>query len=378
MSMAKYAYYYGGGQAAPAPVVPLIDRVTAWNAGARTLVYSGGENAAFAATGGVGLNTMWFTDTARNIRQPGLIRSISCLFNNILSTQIQFKIYRKNGVNWDFVSNSELITSVDTPTKTFVLATPLVAKPGDTFGIFVNHPQGLNYQAGSAIRYSNDGVNHSDTITTSAALGQSISIKALSNNPYLCATGDSIGMGFPQYAGIYGGGPSGDPSFMPAQKVRESLGDGTLFEYQDFCASGQKFAFVASTGMPAALAMSPNSVLVHCGVNDVFAGTTWASVLSSLATIKALVGTVNLYIDEILPAAVLDDTMSATARQWNTDLAAWCAANGATIIHSHDAMGKIRASTNQLDDLATGYGSDGTHLSATGVAALAACWLAGL
>jgi len=66
-----------------------------------------------------------------------------------------------------------------------------------------------------------------------------------------------------------------------------------------------------------------------------------------------------------------NDVQAATIRTWNANLAAWCLSNNATLIPTHDAMGKIRVSTGQLDDLKTEYDADGTHITQLGVLKMA-------
>jgi lysophospholipase L1-like esterase len=84
-------------------------------------------------------------------------------------------------------------------------------------------------------------------------------------------------------------------------------------------------------------------------------------------SVLALLSNVDrLFISEIAPYTAGNDTMAANIRAFNSNYATWCANNGAVLVPIHDALGKVRASTGQLDDLNYDAG-DGTHLSKTGV-----------
>lgn len=100
--------------------------------------------------------------------------------------------------------------------------------------------------------------------------------------------------------------------------------------------------------------------------------------------LAALPAGTSLFVNEILPYTSGNDTQAATIRTLNANYATWCAENGATLIQCHDAMGQVRASTGELDDLATAYNHDGAHLTTAGVdklaeivaqALLAASWM---
>ena len=149
------------------------------------------------------------------------------------------------------------------------------------------------------------------------------------------------------------------------------MGAGNSFEYQNMSLGSQTFAWVLSTGAPAAIAVQPRAILIHCGVNDIATARSWANVEADLDGIAALITTEDLWIDEILPWTNGSDGQAATVRTWNDNLATWCAANGAHLIACHDAMGQVRSGTGELDDLKTAYDQDGVHLSTAGVDALA-------
>lgn len=149
--------------------------------------------------------------------------------------------------------------------------------------------------------------------------------------------------------------------------------DGFPVQITDNALGSQTFAWVNSTGMPAAVATNPQAILIHCGVNDISDGRTWAQVESDLDGIKAQWSGV-LFISEILPWTNGTDEQNVTVRTWNDNLATWCAANDATLIATHDAMGQVRVSTGELDDLKTIYDSDGVHPTSAGAYILWDLW----
>lgn len=126
-------------------------------------------------------------------------------------------------------------------------------------------------------------------------------------------------------------------------------------------------AWVVSTGMPTAASRGVRAVVVQVGINDVAAGRTWGDLSASFDTIKTLAGSKRLFVMELTPWTAGNDTQAATVRSINASLATWCAGNGSTLISCHDAMGQVRASTGQLDDLATAYDYDGIHYTQAGV-----------
>jgi lysophospholipase L1-like esterase len=139
--------------------------------------------------------------------------------------------------------------------------------------------------------------------------------------------------------------------------------------YQNHAKGAQTYAWVASTGAPSALAVSPKKLLLLCGHNDVDAGRTSEQIQGDLDTIAALLSVgQQLLVCEILPANSHSDAEVAVARGINSDLATWCAANGARLVVCRQEMGQVRVSTGEYDDYLAAYNQgDDTHLSAAGV-----------
>lgn len=244
---------------------------------------------------------------------------------------------------------------------------------GDLFGIFSpegNAAMGSVASAGSVLRYG------TGELTTVAAATLTISdlvlaFELLGDAPDLCLVGDSIVEGH--------NGPRDFHGFLDSASDPGGLADAWPGAYlsglgvtvENHARGSQTFAWCLSTGIPSAVARGPAAIWLHCGVNDVLAGRTWSAVEADLHAIRLLVtGSNELFVSEILPWTDGDDTQAATIRDWNTRLAGWCAANDAVLIECHDALGQVRSSTGELDDLATAYDDDGVHLTAAGVRVL--------
>lgn len=271
-------------------------------------------------------------------------------------------------------------------THTITLSPALNVQVGDVLSLFV--PSGdaiINSTntlltdlrwAGSA---AGDITANTNFTTTN---DKQINIEAFSTSPYLVVVGDSIAEGHNGAANWHGSLhdialtvlPGGEPSSEIANQLRGLIGNGSVLMYQNLGLGSQGFAYLASTSIPAAHALKPNTIIVHCGVNDIFSGRTWANVETDLNTIKDAITTERLLIDEILPCTNATDLQAASIRTFNTNLAVWCAANDARLVHCWSAFGQARISTDTNDDLLAAYSQDGTHLSAAGVNALAAIW----
>lgn len=178
--------------------------------------------------------------------------------------------------------------------------------------------------------------------------------------------GDSIMAGYPYYSPPIDGGPSGDPNKDPMAILKTTSGD--TLSVTNLGHDAYKWSQIDAsikTNIPA----STTWVIAHCGINDIDQGVTWASALSSLNSIKTYCDSIGakFVLDEIFPDSNFSDANAAIVRQWNVNYANWASTNGAYLLHTHDAMGQIRLSTGEKDDLKTDFDSgDGVHLSVSG------------
>ena len=300
----------------------------------------------------------------------------------------KFKVFRYNtGTTlYDMVSESALvIPNGIEQAYTVDLVTPLAVQMGDVPGVFIPASNKIVTEVTAPpinFRYEAGDITTSHAFSQAAA--RSLELDLFGYSPFLVVTGDSVPEGHngatswhgPLHAVNPGTGslPGGTVTSEIANQIRGLIGDGKLLEYQNLSLGSQTFAWVAATGIIAAHAALPNKIFILCGVNDVSTARIWADVETDLNTIKTTLTTDKLYISEILPWTAGSDAQAATIRTWNAALAAWCAANSATLIVCHDAMGQIRVSTGEIDDLLAAYDQDGVHLSTAGVAALAGLW----
>jgi lysophospholipase L1-like esterase len=301
-----------------------------------------------------------------------------------VNQRIKFKVFRYNGSTYDMISQSNQFTIPGTGNQSFIFASPIACRIGDIVGFAVTG--GSSSANRVRVGYSILGsmrtpavqadITTSDGFATVTAV--TINVQFYSKPPYLTVTGDSIAEGHTTYHSVYHTGPSGTIAHEIMHEMRLLIGDGTIFQYQNRALGGTTYAWSASTGVPAAIATKAKVIIIHAGVNDVSTGRAWAESVGDLDTIKGLVKNATpvpkLYVDEVLPWTAGNDTLAEVVRSFNNNLATWCSINGVTLIRSHDAMGKIRASTGYLDDLATAYDDDEVHLTQAGVDKMATIW----
>jgi len=319
---------------------------------------------------------------SRRIRQDGPITRITIRKQSASSGMlIKFKVFRDNlDGTYTMVSESEQI-AVEQPlgTYTYDLASPLDAIPGDILGFWANSAVvGVvsNSDGVGAIRYTAGDITTTDAFAATVD-NHGLKLEAFASTPFLAVTGDSIAEGNTQWQTHYSNGLAGDIDFEIAHRMKiilDGLNSG-FGNYQNYGEGSTTFAWVASTGLPDAITTGAQCLLIHCGVNDISLGRTWAQVEANLTTIAGLITTQRLYIDEILPWTAGTDAQAEQVRLWNTNLDMWCTANGATLIRCHGRLSKIRATTGELDDLQTAFDLDGVHLTKLGVQAMAEIWM---
>lgn len=336
------------------------------------------DNNVLNAGANPGLTTVYSTPQ-HGIRQDGIITQVKVRINQVGLGAFTTRQWRKNGSSYDYIDQSvDSVTQIGT--NIITLSHPLTCQIGDVLGYFIlgnaNDALCVKVSTGTGmIVYALNDI-HTNGYSWTGPIGYGGNFEALGPYPIFAVTGDSLAAGFTAYQGYYDLGVVGydvdnDPWHMLQGLVSPD------FQYQNHGKGNQTFAWVLSTGIISALATNAKYILIHCGVNDVGTGRTWAQVESDLDAIKLLVDaapapTRVLLIDEILPWTAGSDANALKIRTWNASLAAWCTTNGARLVSTHDAMGKVRVSTGELDDLKVAYDDDGVHLTVAGYAALAA------
>ena len=294
------------------------------------------------------------------------------LYADTATTSCKVSVWRSGEKIWQ----SATITLTANSVNTISISETVSVQPDDLLGVWLPASQGLKCLAftGVTLRFATDATG---ALSSVASLNSTLSniagmIEAIAIKPMLAIVGDSIAAGTntssawvaPYAGGTQGGNILAQPGYVAAKNKD--------WGYRNYALGSQTFAWVASTGVPAAVAAGATHIWIHCGVNDVNTSRTWAAVLADLATIKAAIPSgVNLYISEILPWTNGTDPQAATVREWNENLAAWCSSNGARLVSCHDIMGQVRVSTGELDDLKTAYNQDGVHITQAGVYKLA-------
>jgi lysophospholipase L1-like esterase len=285
---------------------------------------------------------------------------------------IKFLVFR-GGIK---VQESDLFQIPETVTGQLIFDLPIALEldQGDKFGIYHltsdnnDTAIGVTTSTGSVIKYENGDLSTLAGLT-STVNGFEFLMELLGDGPDVAYTGDSI---------VEGNGTA-NPNFghfqdavaawqYPQASTPYWINRWTGLTHHNLCKGSQTFAWVLSTGVPACVAANPKSILIHCGVNDINLGRSWASVLSDLNAIRVLVPmTVHLLLDEILPWSNGSPENAVTVRTFNANLAAWCLANHATLVRCHDAFKDPSDPDNMIDEL----DSDGVHLSMQGVLKLA-------
>jgi lysophospholipase L1-like esterase len=360
--------------------------VSAWRQSQAAVRVDYGGRTTFAQSGAVSGNnirTYVGTRILEGIRQNGYIRSIVYDVAWISGVNNwKFKLFRPSGTDYVQVAETEAFTPPGTGIQTFVPAAPLgPCLPGDRVGLYLYgslNQLNVSTQAGEGARYATGDLT---TVSSTEALlsGYSLNIRFEGVPPFLIGTGDSIMEGHnqpPQWHTHYHNGPAGRMDASPLWQLCNLIPD---LEAQNYGQGSQTWAGTALK-VAAIAAQMPWGVIVHCGVNDVSAGRSWAAIQADMDTFRAgLPDGTKLYINEVLPWTAGADAKAADLRALNANYASWCAANGATLVPCHDAMGQLRSSTGHLDDLLAAYNYDGVHLSVpSGVSALAALMAAGI
>jgi len=357
---------------------PSGTRPTVWNGGNPTSLWLS-NSAVGGGTSGSGRTLVQSTTSARHIRRSGTITGCRLRTGDSAESAFRIRIYRWNGTEYDYISqqSEELTLPLGAATQDYTFAAPLAVKAGDAVGIWLGDNDAelaVSSQSGSHVIYG-DGLLV-DTSTVTQLSNFAMDLELLGPAMDLAITGDSIVEGHNgtnEYHGYLHTAErfGGDETCEIGAQIRAIKG--TSWYYENHALGSQTFEWVAGNGMQSVLLNPTASIWIHCGVNDVASARTWSQVEDNLDKIRSVIPeNTNLYISEILPWTNGDDTEAATIRTWNGYLATWCSANNATLIVCHDAMGKIRVSTGELDDLATAYDEDGVHLTEVGVSALAA------
>lgn len=353
----------------PPPAPPegtLAAALTAWNtAHASDNVPVGGAMSFVSGTSvsGGGSGRTFAEATGKNaIRQHGYINSFQYVVATKGGGNWKFKIMRPDGSGgFTLVGESQTFVPPGTGLQTLAVTTPIgPCQPGDVVGLYIASGEAVacSFDGGGAVAFASGDLS---TLSTVNGSGYYLDITARGPKPFLVQMGDShlCAHGNVLHRPFRDGGVSGDTDGEPASYLRAAFPD---LIFQNWAKGSTTWADGASIISQVAAA-GARAVHCHFGVNDVSAGRTWAQIEADMDTVKAgLPSGTQLFISEVLPWTSGNDTQAAAVRSLNANYATWCAANSATLIQCHDAMGQIRTSTGELDDLKTAYDDDGIHL----------------
>jgi lysophospholipase L1-like esterase len=351
------------------------------------------DNSAAAGLAALAPRTFMNISGEYAIRQTGTIKRIDFRWRRYLQQEavqhIKFHTMRPLGGGvYRVIDSTPWIdqTGVEaTNTTAQYTGLSLDARVGDFLAITIVGTTGNRFQlwattvadtAGSVYKNTDPSGDVGSWTTFSANLN--FMFHAYIDPPKIVTTGDSIIRG--SYSWDNHNTADGydvvtyDLTNDPAYLVANQLGG---IDYQNHGKGSTGWDAIDGTTGDQAIACLPLVVVVSTGINDILSlGSTWNDVLGWMNAFKTSVdglsAPVHIAVAEILPCTDADDTEAGTIRTWNASYAAWCATNGATLLRCHDALGKVRVSTGELDDIIDAYDhGDGIHLSAAGLAALA-------
>lgn len=315
-------------------------------------------------------------ELTQRIRQHGPITQVRALINAVSGTGgVRFKVFRPNGSNFDYVSQSELLTPAGTGTQTFDLASPMECQPGDILGVWLQGTNEIAVKTAALVPSIKwDAANQTGTNWNPGNSVNNFSLCMDYRTAFVTAidTGDSRSAGHngaSYFYTFYETGPAGPLTAQPIN-VLQALIDPTRTDwtYQNFAKGSQTWAHVAGTQFPDIFTtynLTPSYIFTQCGVNDVAAGRTNAAVLADMDTCYAMLPA-NTYwlIDEIQAWTAGNDAQAAALRSMNAAMAAWAVGKDRVYITScHDEMAQLRVSTGQLDDMLAAYDYDGVHMT---------------
>jgi hypothetical protein len=342
-----------------------------------------------SAVGGVPGNarSMVNIDGEYAIRQTGTITRIRINLNAWGGEkQIKFNVFRQLGSGvYRVISESSTFTapsSNDPGVKNFTVS--MDARVGDFLGFTIATGASTSVQVETTNTVDMIGMLYLEGEATGdqgswASIATNVlHLRAFMSPPAIAAAGDSIIRGGPIWHNFLNDAGydilTYDLTDSPIYQIKETLS--TLLEYQNGGRGSSGWESQSTTYAGPMIDTLPLVLVMHCGVNDVSNAVSWNDVEGYMDDVKILINAaskpVHLAVAEILPWTDGDDAQAATIRTWNGSYATWCAANGATLLRCHDAMGQTRVATGELDDLKAAYDDDGVHLTSAGVVAYAA------
>lgn len=314
----------------------------------------------------------------RRVLQTGSLRTIWLHVAAVGSGTWKFKIFRESAGTYTQIAERAL-TVTTTGVQQHTLSTAIDCNHGDVIGVYIptGGQLGIRNVAGRTYRAVSGDITTSNAFATQTS-DREPCVTAYGVNPFAVFCGDSIIEGHNFGATLWhshlhsGYGIAGDPQCTIPYWMQQSMAG---FEYQNWSLGGQAYNWintVATSFAYSTYGLRPTAWILSAGINEIIGlMRPWADTKTDLDAIRARIAIGDLWVCEVTPYTGGDDTVAATIRSFNTNLAAWCAENNAHLISTHDAMGQLRVSTGQYDDLATAYSSDGLHLSLAGVQKMA-------
>lgn len=240
------------------------------------------------------------------IRQDGDIQQIKLYLSSIsrLAT-LKFRLWRTNGVSFDWVADSEDFATSATAgaVNTFTLATPIAAKTGDFLSVAVTYSgAGANtalfqyvpkndyvYASPSSVYSvtSSPATNSLSWTSQTALTNMAVPIEVYMSAPVYVTFGDSIasGRGVNQSSFVEGRGHI--LPWQPGKTYDDIISAANSWTHQNMGIASQTSTELLARFTNDVLNLKPRFVTIDCGIND---GLTAVAVNTTLTNIQTMVG----------------------------------------------------------------------------------------
>lgn len=274
--------------------------------------------------------------------QDGAVKQVKMSVNADAGGSWQLKCYSTDWAgNYTYIGQSSTFTVGGTGTQTVTVSLP-TCPVFSVLGIFVPHGSAIWAHSTALISAPWEAGNVTTFSAGGTATSTGIDLQVLGDPPFVVCAGDSICAGHDAYEPPWEGHQSGyNIASQTVYQTQQAIS--SSFLYQNYGLGSTTCDYVDSI-MPTLNLVLAKALYLHCGVNDLGTGIGWTTGgTTGNGTQGALNGIlsqlpagVHLFLDEVLPGS---SNSNASVLALNANFAIWAAANGATIVHTHDAMG---------------------------------------
>jgi lysophospholipase L1-like esterase len=328
------------------------------------------------------------------IRQTGDIVRFKLYVASIsrLAT-LKFRVWRTNGVNFDWVGDSEDFASAATAgsVNTFTPATAIAAKTGDYVSVAVTYSgAGANAALFSSVakndyRYASPCSVYSVTSAPStngfawtsqtALADRAVPVEVYMAAPVFVTMGDSIGSGRGSIQASFAEGRGHILPWKPGQTFDDLLSASTGWSHQNMAISSETSAQILARWAADVTALYPKFVVIDAGINDLSTGVATATTITNLGSMvaAAVAAGIKPVVLSVTPFSlgVTNSTAIAGRLTINASLAANVATWGGIYVPLDDVLGVYdpagsAGNRDALDYALQGSEQDGVHMGVAG------------